>query len=308
MGNSNSMRFLEQIPTPKKSFSVYLKGFLVFIFFHFVGQIPLSLYLISMSHSTEDFSDQFDLLSKLPSNTSLFLLLLPFVITLPFIYWVVTRLHGRSFTSLITSRNKTDFKRILFSFLWWGGISAALIIVDYSLSPEHYEWNFKPLDFFILFLISIVMIPIQTSVEELIFRGYLMQGFGVLFKNRWLPLGVTSILFGLLHLWNPEVDKLGIHLVWYYIGTGLFLGIITLMDEGIELALGFHAANNLVTALLVTASWTAFQTESLLIDHSEPTLGKELIITLAVVYPLLGFIFAKKYKWKNAMRQLTNKF
>jgi hypothetical protein len=31
----------------------------------------------------------------------------------------------------------------------------------------------------------------------------------------------------------------------YYIGTGLFLGI-TLMDEGMELALGFHAANNLV--------------------------------------------------------------
>jgi hypothetical protein len=31
----------------------------------------------------------------------------------------------------------------------------------------------------------------------------------------------------------------------YYIGTGLFLGILTLMDE-MELALGFHAANNLV--------------------------------------------------------------
>jgi hypothetical protein len=31
----------------------------------------------------------------------------------------------------------------------------------------------------------------------------------------------------------------------YYIGTGLFLGILTLMDEGMELALGFHA-NNLV--------------------------------------------------------------
>ena len=308
MENPNFMRFLEQIQTEKKSFFDYLKGSLVFIFFHFVGQIPLSLYLISMSHQTEDFSDHFDLLSKLPSNTSLFLLLLPFVITLPFIYMVITRLHGRSFISLITSRNKTDFKRILFSFLLWGGISAALVITDYSLSPENYEWNFKPLDFFILFLISIVMIPIQTSVEEFIFRGYLMQGFGVIFKNRWLPLLFTSVLFGLLHIWNPEVDKLGIHLIWYYIGTGLFLGIITLMDEGIELVLGFHAANNLVTALLVTASWTAFQTESLLIDHSEPSLGKELIITLAVIYPLVGFIFAKKYKWKNWIGQLTNKF
>lgn len=183
-----------------------------------------------------------------------------------------------------------------------------MVVINYLMSPDEYVWNFKPIPFLILFLIGIVMIPIQTSVEEFIFRGYLMQGFGVLFKNRWMPLLLTSVLFGMLHLWNPEIDKLGIHLIWYYIGTGLFLGIITLMDEGIELVLGFHAANNLVTALLVTASWTAFQTESLLIDKAEPSLGKELIFTLAIVYPLLALIFAKKYKWKNWTTQLTHKF
>tara|TARA_B100000886_G_scaffold198100_1_gene136559 strand:- start:114 stop:644 length:531 start_codon:yes stop_codon:yes gene_type:complete len=176
------------------------------------------------------------------------------------------------------------------------------------VSPEDYEWNFKLIPFLVLFFIGIVLIPLQTSVEEFLFRGYLMQGFGVLFKNRWLPLLLTSLLFGILHIWNPEIDKLGINLIWYYIGTGLFLGIITLMDEGMELALGFHAANNLVTALLVTASWTAFQTESLLIYKAEPSLGKELILTLVVIYPLLAFIFAKKYQWKNWMDQLTNKF
>ena len=152
------------------------------------------------------------------------------------------------------------------------------------------------------------MIPIQTSVEELIFRGYLMQGFGILFKNRWGPLLSTSIIFGLLHLWNPEIDKLGFELIWYYIGTGLFLGIITLMDDGVELALGFHAANNLVTALLVTASWTAFQTESILIDNSSPSLGKEMLITLLIIYPIITIIFAKKYQWKDWKKQLTNKF
>ena len=152
------------------------------------------------------------------------------------------------------------------------------------------------------------MIPIQTSVEELIFRGYLMQGLGTLFKNRWGPLLSTSIIFGLLHLWNPEIDKLGLELIWYYIGTGIFLGIITLMDDGMELALGFHAANNLVTALLVTASWTAFQTESILIDNSEPSLDKELLITLLLIYPILTIIFAKRYQWSDWKKQLTNKF
>jgi membrane protease YdiL (CAAX protease family) len=302
------MKYLEQTTTENKRFVDYLKGSLIFIFFNFIGQIPLSLYIISQSDLVGEFTSHQDLFSKLPSNPTLFLILLPFAVVLPFIYLVVTRLHQRSFLSLITSRDRVDYKKILFSFFLWGTVSALMVIFDYMMSPEDYVWNFKPLTFLILLLISVVMIPLQTSMEELIFRGYLMQGFGVLFKNRWMPLLITSILFGLLHIWNPEIDKLGIHLIWYYIGTGLFLGVITLMDEGIELALGFHAANNLVTALLVTASWTAFQTESLLIDNSEPSLGMELIFTLAVIYPLLALTFAKKYQWKNWTAQLTHKF
>ena len=302
------MKYLEQTTTENKRFVDYLKGSLIFIFFNFIGQIPLSLYIISQSDLVGEFTSHQDLFSKLPSNPTLFLILLPFAVVLPFIYLVVTRLHQRSFLSLITSRDRVDYKKILFSFLLWGTVSALMVIFGYMMSPEDYVWNFKPLTFLILLLISVVMIPLQTSMEELIFRGYLMQGLGLLFKNRWIPLLITSILFGLLHIWNPEIDKLGIHLIWYYIGTGLFLGVITLMDEGIELALGFHAANNLVTALLVTASWTAFQTESLLIDNSEPSLGVELIFTLAVIYPLLALIFAKKYQWKNWTAQLTHKF
>ena len=300
--------FLEGIDSKINPFIKYVKGSLIFVFFHIIGQIPLSLYIISQSDIVEGVHNQQDLFNNLHSNLTLFLVLLPFAVVLPFVYLVVTRLHNQSILSLITARNRVDYNKIFFSFMLWGSVSTLMVFFDYWMSPEDFTWNFKPLTFLILFLISIVMIPFQTTLEEIIFRGYLLQGFGVLFKNRWMPLLTTSTLFGLLHLWNPEIDKLGIHLIWYYIGTGLFLGLITLMDEGIELALGFHAANNLVTALLVTASWTAFQTESLLIDNSEPSLGVELILTLLLIYPLIVFIFAKKYKWKNWLSQLTNKF
>ena len=300
--------FLEGIDSKINPFIKYVKGSLIFVFFHIIGQIPLSLYIISQSDIVEGVQNQQDLFNNLPSNLTLFLVLLPFAVVLPFVYLVVTRLHNQSILSLITARNRVDYKKIFFSFMLWGSISTLMVFFDYWMSPEDFTWNFKPFTFLILFLISIVMIPLQTTLEEIIFRGYLLQGFGVLFKNRWMPLLTTSTLFGLLHLWNPEIDKLGIHLIWYYIGTGLFLGLITLMDEGLELALGFHAANNLVTALLVTASWTAFQTESLLIDNSEPSLGVELILTLLLIYPLIIFIFSKKYKWKNWLIQLTNRF
>jgi hypothetical protein len=139
------------------------------------------------------------------------------------------------------------------------------------------------------------------------FRGHMMQGIGLLFKNRWVPLLVTSVLFGLMHLGNPEVGTLGYGIMVFYIGTGFFLGILTLMDEGLELALGFHAANNLFGALLVTADWTAFQTHSLYRDISSPTLGWEIFVPVFIIYPLLLLLFAKKYGWKNWKERLTGK-
>ena len=300
--------FLEGIDSKINPFIKYVKGLLIIIFFHFFGQIPLSLYLIFNKFNLENLENQSEIFSLLPPNLGLFLILIPFLTTLPAIWYVVVKLHNQSLKRIVTSRKKIDFEKITFAFLLWGLISAIMVLSDYFINPHDYELNFKPLSFLILFLIAALMIPIQTSVEELIFRGYLMQAFGILFKNRWIPLIFTAGIFGILHLWNPEIDKLGTELIWYYIGTGLFLGIITLMDDGIELALGFHAANNLVTAILVTASWTAFQTESILINNSEPSLGEEIFITLLIIYPILTIIFAKKYRWKNWKKQLLNSF
>jgi hypothetical protein len=100
---------------------------------------------------------------------------------------------------------------------------------------------------------------------------------------------------------------MGYIIMVYYIGTGLFLGVITLMDEGMELALGFHAANNLVGAILVTSDWTVFKTYSIFIDTSEPSAGLDIILPIVVVYPILLFIFSKKYNWSNWKEKLTGK-
>ena len=134
----------------------------------------------------------------------------------------------------------------------------------------------------------------------------MMQGLGILFRNRWVPLVVTSVIFGLMHLGNPEVEKLGYGIMVFYIGTGFFLGIITLMDEGLELALGFHAANNLVTALLVTSEWTAFQTDSILGDVGQP--GPEWDASLPLLaFPLMHYLFGRKYGWKNWKDRLAGR-
>ncbi len=248
-----------------------------------------------------------DQIAQKGSNRVLFENLVPFVIGLGGLLFWVKYVHNQRIRTLTTSRKKVDWKRVLFAFLLWGFITTLFIFIDYKVSPENYVLNFQLEPFLYLLLIGVLLIPLQTSFEEYLFRGYLMQGIGIAVKNRWFPLIFTSLVFGLLHIANPEVEKLGYGILVYYIGTGLFLGIITLMDEGLELALGFHAANNLITALLVTANWTAFQTNSILIDVSAPALGLDVYLPVFVIFPALLFVFSKKYGWSNWKEKLTGK-
>jgi membrane protease YdiL (CAAX protease family) len=298
--------FIKQAFKAEHDFWRYLLGSLVVIIASTIGQIPLLGAVIwkgieqDGAGALKDLNEQ-TMYTMLESNLFLFLILISFVVGFVGLYVVVKFLHKQTMTSIATSRPKLDWKRIWFAFIFWGILSSGLVLLDYFyLSPENYQFNFEPKRFAILVVIAVALIPFQTSLEEYLFRGYLMQGFGTLAKNRWFPLVMTSVIFGGLHIVNPEVDKLGYSIMIYYIGTGFFFGIMTLMDEGTELALGFHAANNLFTVLLVTTDWTAFQTHSILKDVSEPELGMiDFIIPIFIMYPILLFILSKVYKWSD---------
>ncbi len=288
----------------------YILGiFAIFFGWQFLGGIPLIAAVLTKSESLNVLAggDMGVMAELLGNNYFLFLMLLTFTIGLACLFLWIKFIHKQPIKELTTSRKKVDFNRVFFAFVLWGVVSAAFVLIDIQLSPEDYTLNFNLKPFLILAVIAIVMIPIQTSMEEYFIRGYMMQGLGVLAKNKWVPLVVTSTLFGLMHILNPEVEKLGYGIMVYYIGTGFFLGILTLMDEGLELALGFHAANNLITALLVTADWTAFQTNSIYRDISEPVLGWDVFVPVLVIFPILLFIFSKKYKWTDWKERLTGK-
>ncbi len=253
--------------------------------------------------------DAYENMQNFDGNKNLFLLgnLLPFAFLLVFLLLFVKFLHQRSITSVITSRKKVDWKRFFFGFFFWGILTSVFLIIGYFLEPELYTWNFKPSSFIVLLIISLVFIPLQTSFEELYFRGYLMQTTGIITKNKWFPLIFTSVLFGLMHSFNPEVEKLGYSIMTYYIGTGFLFGIITLMDEGTELALGMHAVNNIIAATLITNNWAVFQTDALLIDNTEPDLGLLMYLPVFIIYPITIFIFSKKYGWTQWKDKLFGK-
>ncbi|MHB1105466.1 MAG: CPBP family intramembrane glutamic endopeptidase, partial [Lutibacter sp.] len=302
------MKFIQQAYKGDNEWTAYLFT-LMFLFFgwQIVGIIPISLVAYIYADDAGTFmlsaSNSF---SGLGINANLYLLLIivTFLFGLLSLFLGIKLFHKRKIVTLITSREKVDWGRFFYAFIVWGIVGLIMVTIGYFMAPEDYVWNFKPIPFFILLLISFLFLPIQTSMEELLFRGYLMQGFGTWFKNSFVALILTSAIFGLLHGLNPEVEKLGWFTMVYYIGTGLVLGIFTLMDEGTELALGFHASNNIVAAVLVTTNWTVFQTDALMVDISEPSIDWEMFVPVFILYPLILLLFSKKYGWTNWKEKL----
>lgn len=260
--------------------------------------------------SKEQMDETYKMMNKIPKNLSLIINLLPFVFLLGLLFILVHFLHKRSILSLTTSRNKVDYKRIFFSFGLIVFLTLAEFAISYSMDNSTIIWNFNPLKFTELFIISILLFPFQIGYEEYLFRGFLMQQIGIIVRNRWFPLLFTSVVFGVFHSANPEVAKMGYGVMFFYIGTGLLLGIMTLMDESLELALGFHLGNNLMAALLITSDFSAIQTDAVFkysgIENTGDMLN-EMLVSIAIVYPIILYIFAKKYNWTNWKEKLTGK-
>ena len=287
----------------------YWLGIIVIFIIWQLGSIPLAIAVFAkVFQDGGDLNtlgeDPNALMQILSPNLTLFLMLLAFAVGLGGIWLWVKKVHEQSFTALTTTRKKIDWSRFWYGFLLIGVTTTLLTLIEYVWHPESFEVQFNWGSFLILFIIAVLMVPLQTSFEEYFFRGYIMQGLGLMTKTRWVPLIFTSVVFGVMHAFNPEVDKMGSIIMIYYIGTGFFLGIITLMDRGLELALGFHAGNNLIGALLVTADWTAFQTESILKDVSDPSAGIDTVLPVFVIYPLFIWLMARKYRWSDWSERL----
>ena len=301
--------FIQNALKVKNNIWRYALGIFIIFIFTQIGSIPFIIAIFNKvgldGAANLDPSKMMTILEN--SNLTFFYTLLTFFVGFIGFLIVIKYLHNQSFLSITTSRKTIDYKRILTSFTAISVILVLNILFSFFTSSEEYILQFNLNDFLILLLIAVIFIPVQTSLEEYVFRGYLMQGLGVMFNNKWLPLILTSFSFGFLHFYNPEIMKLGSILLVHYVATGLFLGILTLMDDGMELALGFNAGNNLLIALIVTADWTVFQTTSIFKYIGEPNVINQSLFSLSIIYPILLFYFSRKYNWTNWKGKLTGK-
>ena len=116
---------------------------------------------------------------------------------------------------------------------------------------------------------------------------------------------MTSVLFGLMHAFNPEVKEYGfLTMMPQYILFGLIFGFITVFDDGIEAAMGAHTANNVFLCVMVTNKSSALQTPALFVQQNiNPWTEFAGLLITGIIFI---FILSKIFRWRS-LSLLTEK-
>lgn len=279
------MRAFETLAsTGKNQFIYYAVTILLLIVGSFLFSIPHALAAFAVG-----LKDGVTL--NLDRNLNFVLVTLSFVGTLGGLYLGVAKLHKRTFRGLITAQNRVKPSRIAKAALLWLGIAGLLELLSGMVFGFSHYVDFDLSRFLILLVLSLVVIPIQAGVEELLFRSYLYQGFYSVLKNKYLAVLVCALGFGLLHISNPEVAEYGF---WKtmpsYVYMGLFLGALVLLDNSAEIAIGVHIANNLFVCLFVNFEDSALQTDAIFYtDKIDPTVSAIGLLIGSLLFVWLYF-------------------
>jgi membrane protease YdiL (CAAX protease family) len=151
------------------------------------------------------------------------------------IYWV----WGR----FVEGREVTELSRPGMVGEWATGaaIGAALytgcVLILMALGMYRIE-GLNPVSYLIP---ALAMAISSGTFEELVFRGVLFKSVEDL-AGSWISLVLSSLVFGLMHLSNPEATLVGA--IYISIEAGLLLAAAYLLTRRLWLAMGFHMAWN----------------------------------------------------------------
>ncbi|WP_297090264.1 CPBP family intramembrane glutamic endopeptidase [uncultured Draconibacterium sp.] len=229
-------------------------------------------------------------------NLGLALMVIPFMVTLVLAIVLIKALHQRTAVDVVNGGRPFRWNRFWLGILVWGAIMLLIFGAQLLINPGELEFRFNATSFFILVVVAILFIPVQSSTEEFIFRGYLAQGVAGWTKKGWLVILIPSLLFALMHAANPEVKEHGFWMMMpQYFIFGVAFAVMAVLDDGIELAIGTHAVNNTLGAILVTSKESAIQTPSLFFQKEVDPAGE--FVTLFISSLIMLLVYKLILKW-----------
>jgi hypothetical protein len=218
-----------------------------------------------------------------------------FILFFAGIWLVVIGIHQRPLRSVITAKAAIDWRRIWQGFAIWFLLGCVGSAIEFLIWPDTFSIQLEPLTFLIFAIVALILTPIQTTSEELFFRGYLVQA-GSLFSRNAIFLSLLSgVLFALPHIGNPAMASNFYVVLLSYFVLGVFLAWISIRDGSIELAIGLHAANNLFAGLVVTFPQSALQTPAIFYTtHFDPLFNLAATILFCAVFYMILFVRRNK--------------
>jgi hypothetical protein len=216
---------------------------------------------------------------------------------------VVALIHRRHPRTLVTAQARIDWRRFVQGFVsWFIPLCLIGVLGQYLFYPDSFSFNDDLATFALFVPLALVFTAIQTTSEELFYRGYIVQGASHIWTNRVFLALVSGVIFTIPHLLNPEVRAGGWLTIFsnYFLGTGLVWAVVSLIDGATELAIGAHFANNIVGFLTFNGPESAVSTPALF------TLSAfhATFVALAnlVIVPLFLVIAYGVFKRKNPAR------
>jgi hypothetical protein len=207
------------------------------------------------------------------------------------LFIAVRFIHGRPFKSLITANPAINLKRVLQGFALWFALASLVATIEALLHPGRYTFTLDLKLFIPTAIAAVILTPIQTSAEELLIRGYLVQATGLKIRNTIILSVISASVFMVLHFGNPEMGADALLMAVFYFSFGFFAAIITLRDNGLELALGVHAANNLFASLVANYVMSALPTSSIfMVNELDAVYGLASSLAAMIVFYLIIFI------------------
>lgn len=177
-------------------------------------------------------------------------LLLSLAILTPLLFlavWLIQRRPPGTLVS-VTGRLRMRWLRtctgiaLLFVLLL---IGLGMVLGD-DVTPTDASWVGWP-EFLLAAPMVLLLVPLQASAEEFLFRGWLMQAVGAYLRSPWVPIAVQAVLFGVAHGWGTP---------WGFVALFVFgaaTGWLTVRTGGLEAAIALHVLTNLIGFLLMAA-------------------------------------------------------
>lgn len=262
---------------------------LILLLWLVVGAIPLiTMYALQADDSLiAALSNRAQLYRFMETRLGFALNLSAFIMFAIGIFWVQKGLFGKTTQQIITGANRIRWRKVFGGFVGCAIIFCAYNALVYYLYPGVFRYNFNPETFAVFFIIVLILTPVQSGAEELLFRGYLSQAVGQWISSPIVVFVLTSAIFAAFHLINPGAFETPVFYLFALFAMGMGMSALVYFEGGLESAIGFHTANNIFIFTLVGYKTDGLPAQAVFMIESSGTSG-----TVLAALAQLAFVVA----------------